>query len=193
MTVWRWWRVKILREQMRAVSRQGLAAEELAIVGGDVMDARRRVEGLMQPAVDVDPPQLAGPVAPQWGLAENIRAGDCGLDPMPGDRIHGHAGIRFQPRAVTEGLIAVRGHGDGVFELDEAPSRMRQCGLNRDDHPGFQRRVGVVGGIGNGAARGQTRRFVADDAHAVGDETHLLAVRGLAPALRSRRRRFRCR
>ena len=75
---------QILREQMRAISRQGLAAEELAIVGGDVMDARRRVEGLMQPAVDVDPPQLAGAVAPQWRLAENIRAGDGGLDPMRG-------------------------------------------------------------------------------------------------------------
>jgi hypothetical protein len=65
------------------------------------MGARRGIEGLMKPAVDVDPPQLAGPVAPQRRFAKNVRAGDRSLDPVRGNRFRSHSGIRFQPRALS--------------------------------------------------------------------------------------------
>src|SRR4051812_25468317 len=81
---------QILREQVGAIRRQSLTAEEVACVRNNLMSACRRIERLMQPPVDVDPPQSAGAVAPQWRLAEDIAGGDRGLDPMCGDHVGGH-------------------------------------------------------------------------------------------------------
>src|ERR1700756_3955107 len=77
--------------------------------------------------------------------------------------------------ALAKNLVAGFGDHDRFLELDEATLWMFQRGFDRHHHAGLKRqpRVGIV--IGDRPRRRQARRLVADEAHAVGEEFHVVA------------------
>ena len=82
------------------------------------------------------------------------------------------------PAASAFAIDLVAGIGDhhGVFELDKAARRMQQRGFHRHHLAGFQWNVGVGRRIRHRPAIGEPRRLVADQAHAVGEEFHMIVV-----------------
>ena len=59
-------------------------------------------------------------------------------------------------------------------------ARVTQVGLHRQHHARLERAVLVVAVVADDAGRGETRRLVRDEPHAVGDERQLRSVRALA-------------
>lgn len=124
---------------------------------------------------------MRGDVPPVDGTdptgANEFEAEHSGVPLAVGGRHCLRAGDVPAPSAVAISLPTSLGHRQRVLQLDETASRMKQRCLDRDDHTHFEGPIGMIGGVGNGAPICEPRRFVADDAHPVGNEVQALAVR----------------
>src|SRR3954454_12243633 len=104
----------------------------------------------------------------------------CALYAYPGTSLSTSA-ARDVPTAarVAEALAPGRRDGDRVLQLDEPALGVVQLRLDRDHHSGLQLLVAVPGGVPGEGVRHEPGSLVADDAHAVSGEEHLVARRAL--------------
>src|SRR5215467_11752262 len=102
-------------------------------------------------------------------------ARECGPTPVPA------------AAAFTVYFEALVGDHHGIFKLDEAAFGMLQRRLDRHDHSGLQRLVGIIAIVLDRAAAGEPGRLVTDQSHSMGQEVQVVVLpRFLQPFLRNR-------
>src|ERR1700761_6298435 len=94
------------------------------------------------------------------------------------DRSGGNAGPVPAADAIAVNFKAGGRHDHRIFELDEAATRMLQRGLDRNDHAGLERPIGIVGIVRNRTGAGEPRCFVADKPHAMRQKLDMVVQLG---------------